>query len=191
MRQIQLVGPVDKRVIAYPLFKMCDTMGKTLVVTDDANFRRFADNYENEFTVGRSDFIVVNDIAETVAGDLGLKLGSYDYVLFINTNTLIDNNDCLVYCHGSSQLICSDDVLDCLEGVEHSEITISAQKPKDKKENFLSVEGKAFAYVWECEENKMFMPCKHPELAKICNSLFSSVLGVAGEEFSKIIVKEV
>ena len=42
MRQIQLIGPVDKRAVAYPLFKICDVLGKTLVVTDDANFRRFA-----------------------------------------------------------------------------------------------------------------------------------------------------
>ena len=97
MKQIQLVGPVDKRAIAYPLFKMCDTMGKTLVVTDDANFRRFSDDYSNEFTLGRSDFVITNDISQAIIGDLGVKLNTYDYVIFINTNDLIDNNDCLVY----------------------------------------------------------------------------------------------
>ena len=82
MKQIQLVGPVDKRAIAYPLFKMCDTMGKTLVVTDDANFRRFSDDYSNEFTLGRSDFVITNDISQAIIGDLGVKLNTYDYVIF-------------------------------------------------------------------------------------------------------------
>lgn len=54
MRQIQLVGPIDKRVIAYPLFKICDNLGKVLVITDDTNFRRFSDDYSNEFTDRKS-----------------------------------------------------------------------------------------------------------------------------------------
>ena len=67
MRQIELVGPVDKRVIAYPLFKICDVLGKVLVITDDANFRRFSENYsDNEFTVGRSDFVITPDISKAI-----------------------------------------------------------------------------------------------------------------------------
>lgn len=192
MKQIQLIGPVDKRPIAYPLFKLCDTVGKTLVVTDDANFRRFADNYENEFTLGRSDFVVTNDIRQTILKDLGVRLNGYDFIIYITTNILIENNDCLVYCHGNSNLVCSEDVLDCITDLEHSDITISTQKvTKDKGNIFLSVDSKSFAYVWECEENKRFMPCKNVELVKLSNHLFASVLGIPSEEVPKIIVKEV
>lgn len=199
MRQIQLVGPVDKRPIAYSLFKLCDTMGKTLVITDDANFRRFADNYENEFTLGRSDFMIVNDISQELISSLDIKLNSYDYVIYINTNDLIDKNDCLVYCHGQSELICTEDTLDFLEGTEHFEILISAKKPSDKNKNksaeksalFLAVDVKNFGYVWECEENKMFMPCKSAELGKLCTHMFATPLSVPAEEITKILAKEV
>lgn len=194
MKQIQLVGPVDKRAVAYPLFKICDILGKTLVITDDANFRRFSEDYSNEFTLGRSDFVISNDISQSIIGDLAVKLNTYDYVIFINTNDLIDNNDCLVYCHGSSNLICGEDTLDYLEALEHFDVTISTHKPSkknDKNEIFLSADGKTFGYVWDCEEAKMFVPCKNAELVKLANHLFSAVLGVSGEEFSKTIAREV
>ena len=198
MRQIQLVGPVDKRPVAYPLFKLCDTLGKTLVITDDANFRRFSDDYVNEFTLGRSDFMIVNDISQELLNSLDMKLNSYDYVLFINTCDLLDKNDCLVYCHGQSELICNEETLDFLEEIEHTEILISAKKPvKDKNDKtpkqvlFIGVDGKTFGYVWECEENKMFMPCKSAELGKICTHTFAAPLSVPAEEIGKILAKEV
>lgn len=194
MKQIQLVGPVDKRAVAYPLFKLCDVLGKTLVVTDDANFRRFADNYENEFTVGRSDFYVVNDVSQAIVSDLGLKLNAYDYVIFITTNILIDNNDVLVYCHGNSRLVCGEDVIDYLENLEHSDVTISTRKPKSKESKddvFLTADGKIFGYVWDCEEAKRFIPCGSPDLVKLCSHLFSQTLGVSAEEMPKVIGKEV
>ena len=190
MKQIQLIGPIDKRPIAYPLFKLCDTLGKTLVVTDDANFRRFADNYENEFTLGRSDFIVSNDIKETILSDLGVKLNGYDFIIYITTNILIENNDCTIYCHGNSNMICTDDTLNCLDNIEYSEVVISTQKVV-KNSTFLSADSKVFSYVWDCEENKRFMPCKSTELVKLCSQLFSNTLGFSNDEISKIIVKEV
>ena len=196
MKQIQLVGPVDKRTIAYPLFKMCDILGKTLVITDDANFRRFSDDYSNEFTLGRSDFIITNDISQAIISDLGVKLNTYDYVIFINTNDLIDNNDSLVYCHGSSNLVCGEDTLDYLEAVEHSDVTISTSKPakkgeKDKSAIFLTIDGKSLSYVWECEEQKMFVPCKNTELTKLSFHLFGNIFGLSSEDFGKTIVREV
>ena len=195
MRQIQLIGPVDKRPLAYPLFKLCDTMGRTLVVTDDANFRRFAENYELEFTLGRSDFRIVPNPSREGMEERGVKLTSYDYVIFITTNTLVEENDCVVYCHGNNQMVCSEDVLDIMETVEHNNVIITLQKPKKEKgvtpEIYLSVDSKTFAYVWECEESKYFVGCKHPELGKLCSHLFANVFGVTGEEIPKILVKEV
>lgn len=191
MRQIELIGPVDKRAIAYPLFKICDTMGKVLVVTDDANFRRFADNYENEFTLGRSDFIVTNDVTQPFIDDIQGKFSSYDYVIIISTKDIIENTDCLVYCHGSSQMVCDETVIDNLENIEHTDVTISAQKPKTKGETFLSIESKGFKYIWDCEENKRFIPCQHPDLVRLNSYLFAQVLGVSKEEYASIIAKDV
>lgn len=191
MRQIQLIGPVDKRVIAYPLFKICDTLGKVLVVTDDANFRRFSEGYVNEFTVGRSDFYVCNDISKSIMEDLGLRLSSYDYVIFITTNILLQGNDCTIYCHGQSQLICTEDVIDDIDTIDHVEITISTSKPKEKSEKFCPVTASGLSYVWTCEENKYFLPCKSQELSKMSAFLFSQVLGYSSkEEYAQTLAKE-
>ena len=190
MRQIQLVGPVDKRVIAYPLFKICDNLGKVLVITDDTNFRRFSEDYSNEFTVGRSDFYVLNLVNRESIDLLDLRLSSYDYVIIITTNQIIDGNDILVYCHGQSELICSEDVIDDLDINEHLDLTISTKKPNNKESKFCGVDGKKLNYVWDCEENKLFMPCKLPELVNICSFLFAQTLNISKEEFSQIIAKE-
>lgn len=191
MRQIQLIGPVDKRVIAYPLFRICDTIGKVLVITDDANFRRFSDDYSNEFTVGNSDFYVCNDISKSIALELGIRLSSYDYVIIINTNELFPNNDCTVYCHAQSELICTEDVIDDIDTVEHMEIVISTSKPKEKIESFCSITSNNLDYVWSCEENKYFLPCKNAELGKISAFLFAQVLGLnSKDEYAQILAKD-
>lgn len=198
MKQIELIGPVDKRVVAYPLFKVCDLMGKVLVITDDANFRRFSDEYQNRFTLGRSDFIVLNDIKSTVIEDLDVRVNNYDYLIIISTNTLIEGNDLLIYCHGNSQLICSDDVLDNILEQEYQDVIISTSKPsakkddtEEKKSQFIGIDGKTMSYVWLCEENKNFQPCKIQSLSQINAFLFAQVLGLnSKEEFIKIIVRE-
>lgn len=190
MRQIELIGPVDKRCIAYPLFKICDVLGKVLVITDDANFRRFSEDYSNEFTLGRSDFIITSDILKTVMEELAVKIANYDFIIYITTNTHLEGNDCVVYCHGLNQAICTEDVLSVLESVDHLEVLISTNKSNEKT-TFLPMDSKTLGYVWNCEENKYFLPCKQPELVKLNAYLFSQVLGISKEEFAKLIVKEV
>lgn len=191
MRQIELVGPVDKRLVAYPLFHICDILGRTLVVTDDANFRRFADNYEDRFILGRSDFVVVNDISQSIIEELGVKFSSYDYVIIISTNVLIEGNDLLVYCHGNSQMICTEDVLENIEELEHQDVTISIRKPSGKGALYLSADSKSFGYVWDCEENKRFIGCKHSDLVKLSSYLFASTLSISVEEYNKTIQRDV
>lgn len=192
MRQIELLGPVDKRVIAYPLFKLCDILGKTLVVTDDANFRRFADNYETEFTVGRSDFVVTHDVSKAIVEDLGMKLQNYEFVIFISTDNVVAGNDCTVYCHGKGKLLLDEKVIDGLESIDSYDLTISTDKPKDKNAVFLQANGSTLSYVWNCEETKTFLPCKNADIVRIGAKLFMETLGIKSiEDFSKYLVKEV
>ena len=192
MRQIELIGPVDKRAVAYPLFKICDVLGKTLVITDDANFRRFGEKFETEFTLGRSDFIISRDISQSIIEEFGLKMANYDYVIFISTDNLISGNDLTVYCHGVNQMVCDDVTLDIMETVEHLDVTISSKKPKEKNETFISIEGKGMKYIWDCEENRHFIPCNHPDIARISAFLFTNVLGLSSkDEYMKMLQKEV
>ena len=83
-----------------------------------------------------------------------------------------------------------EDVLDEIELNEHIDLLISTKKPKEKEVKFCGVDSKKLSYVWDCEENKLFMPCKVPELVSICSFLFSQTLGISKEEFSQIIAKE-
>ena len=191
MKRIEILGPVDKRAIVYPLFKACDVLGKVLVISDDSNLRRFADKYEKEFTVGRSDFIILPEVTKETVAELSVKFAGYDYVLLVTVNTIFDDCDCIVYCHGAGQLYCNEDVLEGLEEIAHKDVVISAQKPKEKGETFLSIEGKGLKYIWDCEESKMFLPCNHADIGKLSSLLFAEVVGASSEDYGKYLVKEV
>lgn len=191
MKQICLIGPVDKRVVAYPLLKVIDIAGKVLVVTDDANFRRFSDDYSLQFTFGRSDYIILNEITPFAIEEAGFKVLNYDYVLYVTTNTLIENNDILVYCHGDNKSICTSDILDILaDRDDYKEVLLSQVKNNVKSIPKIDISKETMGYVWSCEEYKEFLPCKNVELVKTSVELFSEKLGISKEEYQKIIVRQ-
>lgn len=182
MKKICLIGPVDKRVLAYPLLKVLDLTGKTLVITDDSNIRRLADDYSKEFTIGRVDVKVVTDISNIVTID---NSSDYDYILYMSTNELVPNCDSVVYCHSLNKAIGSPDVLSALEGVEHKSVAITPSVIKDKNTLKISVDKGSIGYVWYCEETKLFCECKDAKLSKAVAFLFSDVLGVGQDAIVK------
>lgn len=190
MKQICLIGPIDKRAVAYPLIKVADIVGKLLVITDDANFRRFADNYEKEFNRANSDFLIVNDIDEEIVNGKRYKTANYDFVVYITTNTLIQGSDKVVYCHGMSKTVLPEETLRVLEDIEHLDVLISQGKVTDKDVISVGVDKTTMGYVWACEEAKSFVPLKDTTLGKVSSYLFSDYIGVSKEEFGKLLMRE-
>ena len=185
MKKINLIGPVDKRLLAYPLLKAIDLVGKCLIITDDANFRRFADDYSLKFNVGNSDYVIVNDMDNFNADNLEQPMSAYDYVLFITTNTLIDS-DITVYCHGLEKSFVTDDIKSQLQEMEHTDIYITPSKLKLK--NIIQIPvGKNMEYVWACEENKQYLPSKNESVNKIISSVFAETLGYSKDEVVKLL----
>lgn len=184
MKKICLIGPVDKRILAYPLLKVLDLTGKTLVLTDDANFRRFSDDYGSEFSIGRIDIKVIHDITPNILSVL--KVGDdYDYALIITTNTLIDDCDSVVYCHSLNKAMCTPEVLEVIEGVEHKDVTVTCSVVKDKGILKMVVDKAGLGYIWYCEETKLFCECKDAKLSKAVAYLFSDVLGISQDSIVK------
>lgn len=183
MKKINLIGPVDKRLVAYPLLKAIDLIGKCLVITDDANFRRFADDYSLNFNFGNSDFIIVHEMEKFKEEDLDQPITVYDYILYITTNTIVES-DLIVYCHGLNKSFLTDDVYSKLQEIEHKEIYITPSKIKLKDIIQIPV-GKNISYVWGCEENREFIPCTDVTLTKVIGHVFSEGLGIDKEELVK------
>ena len=189
MKKICLIGPVDKRVLAYPLLKILDLTGKTLVVTDDSNFRKFSDNYSMSYSIGRADVRIVNNINsddfDIKSLDLSVKLDEYDYILYITTNELISGCDSVVYCHSLNKAMCTEDVLSVLEGVEHKDVTITTGVIKEKGILSITLDKNSLKYIWCCEETKLLCECKDANICKSVAYLFSEVLGVSKDSLIK------
>lgn len=189
MKSINLIGPVDKRLVAYPLLKALDLVGKCLVITDDANFRRFADDYSLNFNYGNSDFIIIHEIEKfDESKDLDQPISVYDYVLYITTNTIVES-DLIVYCHGLNKSFLTDEVYSKLQEMEHKEIYITPSKIKLNDIIQIRV-GKNMDYVWACEENREFISCTDSTLTKVISSVFAEGLGMSKDELVQYMARK-
>ncbi len=191
MKKICIVGPIDKRVVVYPLIKVADLVGKLLVVTDDANFRRFGDDFEKEFNRGNSDFLILNDIDDDeILENKGFRVANYDFIIYITTKSLIKDCDKYVYCHGMSKTVLPEKTLFELDKVEHTEVYITQSVLKEKGIIKVGVDKVTMGYVWGCEESRSFVPLKDSNMAKISSFLFADYIGVSQDEYKKLLLRE-
>lgn len=198
MKKICAFGPVDKRVLVYPLIKILDLLGKTLVVTDDANFRKFGDNFELEFTHSRIDMFIMPVVSEEEMKNRGIVENNYDYALYVTTSELVSECDSYIYCHGLNKSMCSEEIVDGIDEIPCTEVIITPFKIPQSKEPStqktpvmkLDVAKETLNYVFHCEENKAFMPIKtsvvYSTLAKSCEAS----LGLTAENIAKMMARE-
>lgn len=201
MKRICILGPVDKRIITYPLVKVLDLTGKLLVVTDDACFRRFADDLGAEFMYGQSQFLVTPFVTKETTKERGYKEEDFDFVLYTTTSERIDEVDALIYCHGVNRSMLPDDDLEYLEEIPHKEVIISPNKIPENKEEEKSKKDKpvkidllkdCLHYVYTCEENRSFMYQSKPgtALPKVLEYLVGNVIGLNADKIAKILERK-
>lgn len=86
MKKILLTGKADKRIIAYPLMYYANNSGKTLVVTDDPNYRRLFEGYGTEGDIDNIHIEIHPLFAEDYDVTPDIKRAedeSYDTIIFI------------------------------------------------------------------------------------------------------------
>lgn len=190
MKRICLIGPVDKRIISYPLLKCLMLLGKTLVVTDDGVYRRFHERYESDFDFGHSRFIVTPKIDQCVLEKVRELENQYDYILYITTNELPEACDRVVYVRGLEKSICSQDTLDALENIEHAEVLITFDKNANTEAVKITPTMSSLAYVMACEENKEFVDIKDARYASIMFKLFEKELDISEKAIRSIMKRK-
>lgn len=197
MKRICILGPIDKRIITYPLIKVLDLTGKLLVVSDDACFRRFADDLGTEFMYGQSQFLITPTVTKDYASSKGYKEDEYDFVLYTTTNERFDDVDALIYCHGINKSMLDEVDLEFLEELPHKEVIISPNKipvpkgeaPKESKAIKIDLLKDCLHYVYTCEENRSFMYQSKPgtSLPKVLEELVGDVIGLKADKIGKIL----
>ncbi len=186
MTSICLIGAVDKRVISYPLLKCLSLMGgKTLVITDDGVYRRFAQAYESRFEVGTIEFIVTPFIPKSIE-ELGVNPSNYDYVVYITTRELFEC-DSVVYCHGTERAIAPPKVLNKLEDIEHKDVTISMVGKVEKGMLQIGYSKEVMGYICNCEEYMEFVPCMGASFSVMMVTLFDDIFNMSKDNMKKLL----
>lgn len=190
MKRICLVGPVDKRFVAYPLIKTLIFLGKTLVVTDDGIYRRFSEGYEKRFSFGQSDFIIEPVIDEEVLREVDGISGIYENILYITTNEVPENSDVIVYCRGIDKGLVTSDVLETLENREFTEVYITSTKLKEQGVLKITTSKSLIDYVMTCEDRKMFVGTKDTSYTNMLYTLFDDKLGIPRTTIKGLLQRE-
>jgi hypothetical protein len=184
MKRICLIGPVDKRAIAYPLIKCMMFLGKTLVVTDDSVFRRFSESYDLNFGLANAEFIITPVIDKTVLTHVTSVESSFDYILFLTTNELPPDCDKVLYCHGVEKGFCSSGVLKALENVEYTEVLVTFSKVTDTSVVKIEPSKSVMTYIFECEDKKEFVESADSSYASMVEQFFTKELDVPKKTLS-------
>lgn len=185
MKRVTIVGAVDKRLIVYPLMHVLGLTGKTILVTDDGNLRRFGDTYEKEFSKGINDVRVVQEVSERVE-----EKGEYDFEVYVTTNEIVDESDLVVYCHGLHKTFATEPVIEKFEELESKQevlVTASRVKEVEKGVTRLEISKDTIGYVCDCEEHKDFIACNNSVLAKVGAYLFGDFTGLGQEGYIKVL----
>jgi hypothetical protein len=178
MKRICLVGPVDKRAISYPLLKVTMFLGKTLVITDDGVYRRFAENYEATFGFENSDFIVTPLITEEVLAEVEKLKNQYEFIVYITTNEIPPECDKIIYCHGVDKGIANNSTMKVLENTEHIEVVMTFSKVEDATLLKIEPTKSIMAYIYECEDTKLFQDTKDVAYATMLDKFFDKELDI-------------
>jgi hypothetical protein len=178
MKKICLIGPVDKRAIAYPLLKCLMFLGKTLIITDDSVYRRFSETYETRFGFAQSEFIVAPVIDKDVIDHVESVSSTFDYVLYITTNELPVGMDKILYCHGIEKGIATSDVLSVLENIDHTEVYVTFSRVADNTALKIEPSKSIMAYVFECEDRKDFVGTTDGAYSSMLHKFFEKELDV-------------
>ena len=173
MKQICLIGPVDKRPIAYPLIKCLMYLGRVLVVADESVYRRFSEDLETDYTHNNSEFHIS---ATPNYKELKERGEAFDYVVYITTNELPEGNDKVIYCRGINKNICTTPVLKVLDDIEHIEVYLTFSKPTEEKALKVEPSKGVMTYINECEEQMEFVATKDAAYANMLQKFFEKEL---------------
>jgi hypothetical protein len=153
-------------------------LGKVLVITDDASFRRFSPSYATEFGFETSEFIVTPLVSEEVIDAAKRKESVYDFVVYITTNELVSGMDKVLYCHGVGQNMATEDVMTQLEKEEYTDVYVTLSKVGDSKAMKIEPSKGVMEYIFSCEENQEFIGTKDVAYSSMLYKFFEKEMGI-------------
>lgn len=189
MRSLLLIGAVDKRGVSYPVLKVMMTLGRVLVLTDDAMYRRFDEDYGMDFGFENSHFIIQPQITQDFVDSIKHITDMFDYVVYITTNEVI-KADKTLYLRGINRAILGNDAMEELEAVEHAEVFVTYAKLANPKLLKIAPTKSQIEYFNECEDSKEFLATKDLTYVGLLATLFDKELGLPKKALKKIMLRK-
>lgn len=184
-----LVGAVDKRGIAYPLLKVLMLTGRTLVITDDAMYRRFDDEYRVDFGFENSHFLIQPVITQELVNRLMPIIANFDNVVYITTTEII-KADKTIYLRGINRAILGNEPLRQLEEVDHIEVFVTYSRLEDTRALKLEPSKAQLKYFSDCEDNREFLDTKDVTFVALLEALFEKELDMPRKTIKKIMLRK-
>lgn len=105
---ISLLGATDKRPVIYTLMKLFQTLGDTMLVTNDRHLKRLIDEEGNPGHFQNILIYVTDSSPDEVFAELGYDHNSFEFIIYDCTEIVPDYTDMLIYV-GSSGKISEDE----------------------------------------------------------------------------------
>lgn len=199
MISLAIVGKADKRVLAYPLMKTLALMGKTIVATDDAAYRRLYPGMENKGMINDVEIHIVKNFSDDSSEEFlsGMKDDNYDYVLYLTEGYVPpDAKKTIALCSPSHTFLgayleglveCSD-YSDCV----FASLTV-IEKPKGYwKAPVTQILWKPefIQYICETEERRCLMPLKDKTVVPFLCRVFAESLHIDPAKMLKVMKRK-
>lgn len=174
--KIGLLGYTDKRLITYPLLKILQALGETIVITDNRHFLRMVGDNEHLLNIR---IVVTSDTPDEVWEEIGQEPDDFDYIVYDIRETFPSDVDLYFHIRGSEKLDDGEDMfLDCIDEYTKIKIAYDGKGSMDKETTVFPVTSLSVAYVESVECNRWLPEILDKKLLKILPKLLEKPLAL-------------
>lgn len=196
MVSLAIVGKADKRILAYPLMKTLALMGRTVVLSDDAAYRRLYSGMGDRGVIDDVEIRIVKEFPDGLPGDFVnvAEDGGYDYALYLTEGYIPpDAKRVVALCSPSHTFLGSS-----LEGlVEDSDYIFASLTVIEKPKGYWNVpvtqilwKPEFIQYVCETEERRRLAPLKDKAVSLFLCRTFADSLHMDPAKMSKVMKRK-
>lgn len=198
MISLAIAGKADKRILAYPLVKTLALMGKTLVATDDAAYRRLYSGTGDKGMINDVEIRIVKDFSgDSMEGLLEeAEEGGFDYALYLTECHVPQDAVRTVALCSPAHTFLGSSLEELVEYQECDYVFASLtviEKPKGYwKQPVTQILWKPeyLQYVCEVEERRCLMPLKDKTVVPFLCRAFADSLHIDQAKMAKVMKRK-
>lgn len=186
---IAMTGYTDKRYLLYPLLKVLQAMGDTLLISDDRRFLRLTENGENPGHLQNTMIYVTDSAPEDVWGELQQEPADFTHVVYDVKQFLPEDKlDLVLICETMGYEDGEEDFLSLVEGRSQTvHFAFDKKRSPDKDVLNLFITPEMVSQVEFTEVYKLFQPVTNADILKILAAEIGPDLGLTRSTLSKVL----